>query len=362
MRNPARTASTAAALMIGLALVTAFAVLGQGLKQSTVGAVKDEFRGDYVLTSQSGFTPTSVRSTDALRRAGVATVVAGERSGQARAFGRTISVAGIDPGLSRLLSLKWKEGRNGVMATLGAVGAIADSGFAQAHHLSVGSPISLETPAGRTMRLRVAAVYDPPQAGNPLATVSISARTFDAYYRNPENVFTLIATPGGVTAANTAALNRVLAAFPDAKLQTEQQFLSSQEASIQSELNLIYILLALSIIVSLFGIVNTLVLTVFERTRELGMLRAIGMTRRQARRMIRHEAVITALLGACLGIPVGIGLAALFDRALGDIPFAVPWGTIVVFVLAAVLVGLLAAIFPARRAARLNILSALQYE
>ncbi len=362
IRNPARTASTAAALMIGLALVTAFAVLGQGLKQSTVGAVKDEFRGDYVLTSQSGFTPTSVRSTDALRRAGVATVVAGERSGQARAFGRTISVAGIDPGLARLLSLKWKEGRNGVMATLGAGGAIADSGFAQAHHLSVGSPISLETPAGRTMRLRVAAIYDPPQAGNPLATVSISARTFDAYYRNPENVFTLIATPGGVTAANTAALNRVLAAFPDAKLQTEQQFLSSQEASIQSELNLIYILLALSIIVSLFGIVNTLVLTVFERTRELGMLRAIGMTRRQARRMIRHEAVITALLGACLGIPVGIGLAALFDRALGDIPFAVPWGTIVVFVLAAILVGLLAAIIPARRAARLNILSALQYE
>ena len=128
----------------------------------------------------------------------------------------------------------------------------------------------------------------------------------------------------------------MLAAFPDAKLQTEQQFLSSQEASIQSELNLIYILLALSIIVSLFGIVNTLVLTVFERTRELGMLRAIGMTRRQTRRMIRHEAVITALLGACLGIPVGIGLAALFDRALGDIPFAVPWGTIVVFVLAAI--------------------------
>ncbi len=154
----------------------------------------------------------------------------------------------------------------------------------------------------------------------------------------------------------------MLASYPDAQLQTAQQFVSSQEATIQSELNLLYILLALSIIVSLFGIVNTLVLTVFERTRELGMLRALGMTRRQTRRMIRHEAVITALLGAALGIPVGIGLAALFDRALGNIPFAVPWGTILVFVVAAILVGLLAAIFPARRAARLNILNALQYE
>jgi ABC-type antimicrobial peptide transport system permease subunit len=271
-------------------------------------------------------------------------------------------VAGLEPGLSRLLRLHWKDGRDGVMATLGPRGAILDSGFASTHHLAVGAPIRLETPTGATIDLVVAAIYSPPKAGNPLGTVSISARTFDAHYPNPQNVFTLIATPGGVTRANTAALDRVLAPFPDAKLQTEQQFLSSQEASIQSELNLLYILLALSIVVSLFGIVNTLVLTVFERTRELGMLRAVGMTRRQTRRMIRHEAVITALLGATLGIPVGIGLAGLLDRAVGGVPFAVPWGTIAVFVLAAIVVGVIAAILPARRAARLNILGALQYE
>jgi putative ABC transport system permease protein len=362
MRSPARTASTAAALMIGLALVTAFAVLAQGLKQSIVGAVEKEFRGNYVLTSESGFTPTSVASTDALRRAGIASVVAGERSGQGRAFGETIRVAGLDPGLSRLLRLDWKDGTDATMATLGAAGAIVSDGFASTHHLAVGSPIRLETPSGRTIDLSVRAVYRPPQSGDPLGTVSISSRSFDSLYPNPENIFTLIATPGGVTAANTAALGRVLASFPDAKLQTERQFIDSQEAAIQSELNLLYILLALSIVVSLFGIVNTLVLTVFERTRELGMLRAIGMTRRQTRRMIRHEAVITALLGATLGIPVGIALAALFDRALGDVPFAVPWGTIAVFVLAAILVGLVAAIFPARRASRLNVLNALQYE
>ena len=105
-----------------------------------------------------------------------------------------------------------------------------------------------------------------------------------------------------------------------------------------------------------------MVLTIYERTRELGMLRAVGMTRRQVRRMIRHEAVVTALIGAALGIPVGMGLAELFDAAIGNVPFEVPWPTVVIFVLAAIVVGLFAAIFPARRAARLNVLAALQYE
>ena len=329
MRNPARTASTAAALMIGLALVTAFAVLGQGLKQSIIGSVTGEFRGDYVLTSENGFTPDLRRLGERLaRRPASRRSSPASAPGQGRAFGQTVRVAGLDPGLSQLLRARL-EGRatTARWRRSAANGAIVDDGFAssQPPRRRLAASASRH-PQASTVRLKVDAIYTPPQAENPLGTVSISSRTFDALYPNPQNVFTLIATPGGVTAANTAALNRVLASFPDAKIQTEQQFINSQEASINSELNLLYILLALSIIVSLFGIVNTLVLTVFERTRELGMLRAIGMTRRQTRRMIRHEAVITALLGATLGIPVGIGLAALFDRALKGIPFAVPVG------------------------------------
>jgi putative ABC transport system permease protein len=127
-------------------------------------------------------------------------------------------------------------------------------------------------------------------------------------------------------------------------------------------LNLLYVLLSLSIIVRLFGIVNTLVLTVFERTRELGMLRAVGMSRRQLRRMIRQESVITALLGASFGIPLGVALALMVGVAIKYAAFTIPWGTLVVFVIAAVIAGIIAAIVPARRAGRLNVLEALQYE
>src|SRR3712207_3400297 len=129
-------------------------------------------------------------------------------------------------------------------------------------------------------------------------------------------------------------------------------------------LNLFYVLLALSVIVSLFGMVNTLILSVFERTRELGMLRAVGMTRRQARRMVRQESVITALIGAACGLPLGMFVAGLISNALADegIGFSVPWGQLVAFTVIAVIAGVLAAIVPARRAAKLNVLRALQYE
>ena len=145
-------------------------------------------------------------------------------------------------------------------------------------------------------------------------------------------------------------------------MQTREQFIDNQISGLNSILNILYVLLALSVIVSLFGIVNTLVLTVFERTREIGMLRAIGMTRRQMRRMIRHESVITALIGAFVGIVLGLILAGILIAKVDFLEFAFPTTQIIVFTIAAIIVGILAAIFPARRAAKLNPLEALHYE
>jgi putative ABC transport system permease protein len=169
---------------------------------------------------------------------------------------------------------------------------------------------------------------------------------------------------GNATPQNTAALQSALQGFPELALATEAGWVEVRASGLDMVLNLFYVLLALSVIVSLFGMVNTLILSVFERTRELGMLRAVGMTRRQVRRMVRQESVITALIGAAVGLPLGMFLAALVSNVLADegIGFQVPWGQLVAFTIVAVIAGVLAAIVPARRAARLNVLRALQYE
>jgi ABC-type antimicrobial peptide transport system permease subunit len=192
--------------------------------------------------------------------------------------------------------------------------------------------------------------------------VTISDAAWDKLYNAPQNIYSFVRMRGGETDANRAALTQQLASFPNAKVQTKEEFIDNQISGLNAILNVLYVLLALSVVVSLFGIVNTLVLTVFERTRELGMLRAVGMTRRQVRTMIRTESVITALMGGVIGIILGLVLGGLLAARIDFIVFALPWKQVIVFAVAAIVVGLLAAIFPARRAAKLNVLEALQYE
>jgi ABC-type antimicrobial peptide transport system permease subunit len=275
-------------------------------------------------------------------------------------------VTGVAPNVSQLIHVNWTHGGPQTPASLGNDGAFVSKGYASggppSQQLRVGSPLNVTTPSGTMLHLTVRGIDDPPKGASPFGDVTISSALFDRVYQNPQNLFVLLKVPGGVSPANTRALNTALAAFPDAKLQTKAQFVHNQLSGLNLLLNLLYVLLSLSIIVSLFGIVNTLVLTVFERTRELGMLRAVGMTRRQVRRMIRHESVITALLGAAFGIPLGVVLALVIGVAIKYAAFTIPIGTLVIFVIAAVIAGLIAAIFPARRAARLNVLQALQYE
>jgi putative ABC transport system permease protein len=261
-----------------------------------------------------------------------------------------------------VIVVPWEHGSQATPGQLGENGAFVAKSYAKKHHLSIGSPIDVQTPSGSTMHLTLKGIFAPPKGGSPYGDVTISTQRFDAEYQNPQNIYAFVNIDGGVTDANTATLTKALTTFPDAKIATADQFKKNQEQGINTLLNLLYVLLSLSIIISLFGIVNTLVLTVFERTRELGMLRAIGMTRRQVRRMIRHESIVTALIGAALGIPVGVVLALMVGKAIKYPAFTIPWGTLTVFVIAAIVAGLIAAIFPARRAGKLNVLQALQYE
>ncbi|MGH3452404.1 MAG: ABC transporter permease, partial [Haloechinothrix sp.] len=261
-------------------------------------------------------------------------------------------------------SFEWEEGSDALVSGLGGNGAIVDVSFAEDNDIAVGNTISVLTPSGQTLDVQVRGLYEPPPFYPLLGGVSVTKETFDSVYERPRNQFTYVNVAGEPTDRTTESLVAATADFPDAKVQTREAWITQQDEDFNQFLTMLYVLLALSVIVSIFGMINTLVLSVFERTRELGMLRAVGMTRRQVRRMVRHESVITALIGAALGLPLGIFLAALVTRALSefDIRFSVPFNQLVIFAVIAVIVGLLAAIMPARRAARLNVLRALQYE
>jgi putative ABC transport system permease protein len=362
-RNPQRTASTAAALMIGLALVTLVATLAAGITSTFRSAVDDVFTSDYAITAQNNFSPIPVDAAEAAAKAPGVEAIASTRTGEARVFDKTEFVTATEPDASKVITLDWVDGSQDVFRELGADGAFVDDGYAKDHGLSVGSPITVIVPSGERLQLTVKGIFDPPTGGSPFGAVTFSTTAFDRVYDSPRNLYTFIQMRGGESEQNTTALENALGTdFPNAKVQTRDEFVDNQIAALNQVLNILYVLLALSVIVSLFGIVNTLVLTVFERTRELGMLRAIGMTRRQVRRMIRHESVITALIGGTLGIILGVVLGALLIARVDFIEFTLPTSQIVTFAILTVIVGIIAAIFPARRAAKLNPLEALQYE
>jgi putative ABC transport system permease protein len=363
-RNPQRTASTAAALMIGLALVTVVAMLAQGIRVNFRDAVQQIFITDYAVEAQNNFDPLPVSIEQAARTAHGVVAVSGVRENEAKIIGENRSLTAVQPGASKVFRLNWDAGSQATLDTLGADGTFISHAFSKDHHLGQGSQITLETPQGDDVTFTIKGIFRPPPGGSPFGSLTISSSKFDQLYPKSQrqNIYTFVTMKGGVTAANTAALEKSLDPYPNAKVADRDQFIDDQISGLNTILNVLYVLLALSIVVSLFGIVNTLVLSVFERTRELGMLRAIGMTRWQVRWMISWESVITALIGAAIGIALGIVLAALLAARLDFVAFAVPVSSLIIFAVAAMIVGLLAAILPARRASRLNVLEALQYE
>jgi putative ABC transport system permease protein len=368
-RNPGRTATTAAALMIGLALVAAVATLGAGLRHSTSSALSDQVTADYVVTSEDGFERFSKLAREglpAIPGVGAASAVLDEK---ARVLGKDVQVEGVDPAtIARVYRFGWTDGSSAAaLDGLGSDGAIVKQSFADKHRLRVGSRFTVTASSGRRLALRVRGIHAPPafdKVSPVLGPIVVSHEAFRKAFPRGKVLYGLLDAEPGAAPAATGALARFLQRVPGAKLQTRDEWVSERASGINQLLNLLYVLLALSIVVSLFGMVNTLVLAVFERTRELGMLRTIGMTRRQVRRMVRHESAITALIGAGLGLPVGLFLAGAVTRALADqgLRVAIPVGMLAAFVAAALAAGLLAAVLPARRASRLNVLEALHYE
>jgi putative ABC transport system permease protein len=362
MRNPQRTGSMAASLMIGLALVTLVTMLAQGIRSSFFGAVNRIWNTDYAVTAQNNFDLIPVAMEGPLHRTPGVEKVVGVRAGESRVFGDTHSVSGVGNGAADVFTLDWASGSQAVLNHLGRDGAMVDKDFAKAHHLTLGSRIRVLVPSGRRPVFRLQGIFDPPTGGSPFGAITISSSAFDRLYTKPQNQFVFLTVAGGVSKGNTAKVEKALASFPNAKLQDREEFKRNQASFLNNVLNILYVLLALSVIVSLFGIINTLVLTVFERTREIGMLRAIGTTRWQIRSMISLESVVTSLMGAAIGIGLGIVLSVLLIARVDFLVLAWPIASLLIFAAAAVVVGLVAAIFPARRAARLNVLEALQYE
>ena len=363
-RNPARTAATAAALMIGLAVVVFVAVFAQGFKTSFVSAVDRSVNAAIVVSGTGGATFPGA-ALDAVKAVPDVDQATGVYTGTARIDGAgTTAFTAVDPvTFGPMWRFHWLKG--GSAALLGRLtdnAALVEEQFAAKYKLSTGKSFVALGQSGARHRFTVIGEYrDPTLLTGFIMAQSAFEQLVPSAQRDP---LYIIATTSASPAQAKAAVAGALSSFPTAKVQTKAEYTASVKKQVDQLLTLIYALLAVSVIISIFGIVNTLVLSVYERTREIGMLRAIGTTRRQMRRIVRYESVITSVIGGILGTILGVLFAYVVSTRLASqgITFSVPWGQLVVFLIVAGIVGVVAAVLPARRAARVNILDAIHYE
>jgi putative ABC transport system permease protein len=377
VRQPGRTLVTALALTVGLGLVAFISVLAAGTKTTIDNAVNRSFTGNLIVQNTQGEQGIPAEVAPALRAVhGVSQVTAiAFTQGRVRDISKPgapviaekSTVTAIEPqSFGRMYKIEWEHGSAATLAALGQSGTVITKKFASANALHVGQRLSVLTPSGHLVGLTVRGIVKEEVLGL-MANLTISRSLARAQFGQREDgVDFLSYAPGANPAQVRAGVKTLLkASFPQTHSQTAAQYTRETGDKVNKFLLLVYVLLALSVLVSLFGIVNTLVLSIYERTHEFGMMRAIGTSRRQIRQMIRYESVITGLIGGVLGLVIGVvGAILVTELALSGSGYvlSIPVGTLILLLLAAAIAGLLAAQLPARRAAKLDVLQALAGE
>jgi putative ABC transport system permease protein len=359
-RNPKRTSATASALMIGIALVGFITIFAASTKASVAAFVDHSFRADYVVDSGSESQGFSTSIENDIRAASGVAALSPERIAPAQVAGGTSPVIAMDTGaIEHLYDLGVSSGS--IDAVHGDGIAVAKS-KARADNVHVGDIVPFRFVDGQTVPMTVRAVFDGTSVGGDGDWI-VGLDTFQAHVADQFDRRLFVSFESGVPAATSRTeLEAALRPWPNASVQDGAEFRAAITAKIDALLNLVYGLLALALLIAVLGIANTLALSVHERRRELGLLRAIGMQRRQVRRAVRRESVLTAVLGTVLGLGLGVAGAWGIVKALSDqgvTHFVVPVGSLAIITVLAAVAGVLAAAGPARRAAKLDVLDAL---
>jgi len=358
-RNQRRTATTASALMLGLALVSAIGVLGASTTASTDAVIDKVLRADFVVSNPS-FLPMSPDVARALAGTDGVGAVSAVQAVRASIGGSTTVLTAVDPAtITQMVDL---DVVSGSISGLGTDGLLVDDKTAVSEGYRVGSTVPATFSSGSRL-LTVEGVYRSSGAFSGGVVSTSTAREVRA--RDLDELVYVRLAPGADTAATRSAVKQAMTGFPNVQVQDQTEFKASIRDQVNQLLYLVYALLGLAVVIAILGVVNTLALSVVERTREIGLLRALGMGRRQLRGTVRLESVSISVYGALLGLLIGVLFGAALQRSLADqgiTVLGVPWLVIAVVLLASVVVGVLAAVWPARRAARLDVLAAIATE
>ncbi|MGW7378877.1 ABC transporter permease [Streptomyces sp. NPDC054794] len=359
VRNPRRTAATASALMIGLTLITGMTVMAGSLQQGIDKMAGSAIRADYVVSMANGneLSPhvyTTIKSTDGV------TASSPMRNAPARINGQTEFLTGVDgSAIGKLTDLKVDSGTFEVAGPR----VVVDADLAKSYGWKAGSSFTAHYEDGKAQKLTVAGVYE----GNEMIRgIMLDNTALAPHQSDPSDMQVMVKTAGGASDATKDKLEKALGTNPAIKVQDKKDLSNSVAQMFTLILNMVYGLLAMAVIVAVLGVINTLAMSVFERSQEIGMLRAIGLDRKAVKRMVRLESLVISLFGGVLGIGLGIffGWAAgeLLGAKMATYELVLPWARLGLFLLLAAAVGVLAALWPARRAARLNMLTAIKSE